>query len=232
MKKYLSIFFVMCGLFSSGYMFQKLVHSAVLSVPKKISKKLINDDNCVLISETNSNVLSASIFESYYLSPEEPVFSYLQNNSIKRFFNMWAEYFIDKDIKIHWNYDTIAPVQVLDHNFNSIVKPDTELYTCTFSTDDDRCGYIIVSYNENGPSVTKWSLNETTPYLYDLKANSEQIADALMKTDIDLSTATAVRVEWIDTDKNRGDRIILFKDGKGDKYICYLGDADYSFEKQ
>lgn len=103
-----------------------------------------------------------------------------------------------------------------------------------FSTDDDRCGYIIVKYGEGeeGRYIKKWSLSETTPYQYDLKVNGSQIAAALKKTDIDLSTASAKRVEWIDTEKKRGDRIVLFTDGKNDKYIYYFGDKDFIIEKQ
>ena len=171
-----------------------------------------------------------ALLESYYLASDDPVFAYLQNNSIKKFFDMWLEEYMGEDIEAHWNYDTLAPVQLLDHEFNSI-RPDVALYTCTFSTDDGRCGYIIVSYGEDGPHIQQWSLHETTPYLYDLRANIGQITAALAETDIDLSTATAIRVEWMDTDKNRGDRIILFTDDKGDRYVCTLGDGDFTLEK-
>jgi len=147
---------------------------------------------------------------------------------------MWFDADIDKDkeVKPQWNYDTLAQVQQLDHDFASIARDGVELYTMTFSADDNRYGYIIVSYSEDGPHIEKWSLNDTTPYQYDLRANSEKIATALKETDIDLSTTTATRVEWTDTAKKRGDRIILFTDGKGDRYVCYLGDDDFTIEKQ
>lgn len=229
MKKRLCLFFTMCILVFGCFIFQNTPDHSVLSDLEAFG-------NPVFISslETEASELPDSIYESYYLSSEDPVFTYLQNNSIRRFFNMWFEYFIDEEGKgkVHWNYDTLAPVELLDHNFDSIARPDTKLYTCTFSTEDGRNGYIIVSYNKEGPSITKWSLVETTPYLYDLRANKEQILAALMETDIDLSTAKATRVEWIDTEKKRGDRIILFTDAKEDQYICYLGEEDYSIEKQ
>lgn len=179
------------------------------------------------------NVLPDRLFETYYLSSEEPVYTYLQNKSIQRFFNMWFKEYIGEDIEAHWNYDTLAPVQMLDHKFNPISRPGEKFYTCTFSTDDGRYGYIIISYGEGkeGPYISKWSLNETTPYQYDLRANSSQIGEALNKMDIDVSTASAMRAEWIDTDKKRGDRIILFTDGKNDKYVCYFGDGDYTLHK-
>lgn len=183
-------------------------------------------------SETDDGQLPDSVLESYYLPSDDPVYSYLQNNSIKKFFDMWVASTIDPDLKPVWNYETLAPVQLLDHDFKPIGLEDEALYTCTFTADGGRCGYIIVSYGEEGPHISNWSLHETTPYPYDLRAAGEEIAAALAETDIDLSTASAARVEWIDTDKRRGDRVILFTDGKGDRYLCFLGDGDYSIEKR
>lgn len=229
MKKQIFILAVVCVLLSGC----SAVHSSEQSLHSLIPDTLENMSNIsTSTSITDTDALPNALYESYYLSSEDQVFAYLQNNSIKKFFDMWFEEYIQEDVEAHWNYDTLAPVQLLNHDFDSIARSDVELYTCTFSTDDDRYGYIIVSYSEDGPHIKKWSLHESTPCLYDLRANSEQIAAAIMKTDIDLSTATATRVEWIDTDKNRGDRIILFSDGKGDRYICYLGDDDFSIERQ
>lgn len=191
-------------------------------------------DNAAEMSLVADSSTLSNALETYYLSEEDPVYGYLQNKSIQRFFNMWFQEYIGEDMEANWNYDTLAPVQLLDHSFASIAQQDEALYTCTFSTDDGRCGYIIVSYGEgeDGPYISKWSLQETTPYLYDLRANASLITAALNETDIDLSTATAARVEWIDTKKNRGDRIILFRDDKGDNYVCYFGDGDFTVEKQ
>ena len=176
--------------------------------------------------------LQEYLLESYYLDANDPAAKYLQNKSIERFWTMWvASYFDDEEMEVTWDYDTLAPVQVLDHNFESIVRKHDPLYTCIFTTADGKSGYLIISYNDEDPSVSQWSLHETTPYYYDLRANLEAIEAALQTTDIDLATVIATRVEWIDTEKNRGDRIILFEDGKGDRYICYLGDDDFSLEK-
>ena len=178
--------------------------------------------------------LPVFLLNSYYLPKENPVYSYLQNKSIRRFFDMWFREQISEEAEAHWNYDTLAPVLLLDHDFKPVTQQDKGLYTCTFSTDDGRSGYIIVSYGEGaeGPYISKRSLHETTPYQYDLRANGEQIAEALKESDIDLSTASAARAEWIDTENNSEDRIILFTDGKGDRYICYFGDGDYTVRKQ
>lgn len=176
--------------------------------------------------------LPETVLASYYSAQDTPIFEYLQNNSIQSFLNMWFEEKIDQHARPHWNYDTLTQVQLMDHDFESLSRAGEQLYTMTFSIDDGRCGYIIIVYHEDGPAISEWSLHETTPDLYDLRANREAIATALSGTDIDLSTAAAARVEWIDTAKRRGDRIILFTDGKGDRYVCYLGDHDFTIEKK
>jgi len=184
-------------------------------------------------AERKSDDLPAPLINSYYLSANDPVYSYLQNNSIKKFLDMWFAEDIDKNVKPQWNYDTLAPVQILDHDFVSLTRPGVQLYTMTFSADSNRCGYILLAYGvgAEGPFIEKRTLIETTPYPYDLKANSEKIASSLKETNLDLSTATAARIEWQDTKKNRGDRVILFQDGKGNRYICYLGNKDFTMEK-
>jgi len=182
-------------------------------------------------ADRESDVLPASLINSYYLSENDPVYSYLQNNSIKKFLDMWFAENIDKNAKPQWNYDTLAPVQILDHDFVSLTRSGVQLYTMTFSADGNRCGYILLSYSAEGPNIEKWSLTETTPHQYDLRANSEKIASSLKETTLDLSTTTAVRIEWQDTKKNRGDRVILFQDSKGNRYICYLGNNDFVMEK-
>lgn len=176
--------------------------------------------------------LPKALLESYYLSPEEPVHAYLQNKSIQRFCTMWAVEKLGEGTVVNWAYDTLAPVLLLDENFNRIDRPEKRLYNCNFTTEDGRNGYMILSYEAEGPSITRWGAMETTPYLYDLRANEAEIAAALEKTDIDLATATAQRVEWTDTKNNRGDRIILFTDGKGERYICYLGTETLTVEKR
>ncbi len=172
------------------------------------------------------------LLDSYYLSPEDPIHAYLQNKSIKRFMQMWFEEYMGEEIEAHWDYAALAPVQLLDHTFQPIALPGETLFTCTFTTDDGRCGYIIISYGESkeGPYIAKKSLYETTPYLYDLRANMDQITTALKETDIDV--AAAIRAERIDAENSREDHIILFTGNSGDRYVCTLGDGDFTLEKQ
>lgn len=81
------------------------------------------------------------------------------------------------------------------------------------------------------PAVSKWSVRETTPYLYDLRANRDKIGESLQKTDIDLSTAKAFRVVLYDQEKGSAGQAIRFTDGKGDDYIGYFGDDVFKIEK-
>lgn len=232
MGKWLGIIVAACVMLSSYIVMQGKEKPAVFPI-QEIAGNTLPSETVVPIGKTDTPELPASVLESYYVSSQEPVFDYLQNNSIQRFWNMWVSYFIEEDLQVHWDYDTLAPVQLLDHDFQSVAKDgEKALYTCTFTTEDGRCGYIIVAYNQADPSISKWSLQETTPYLYDLRANSQEITAALLQTDIDLSTAVASRVEWIDTEKKRGDRVILFTDGKQDRYVCFLGEEPITIEKQ
>lgn len=230
MKKAILTFGLLCSLLLSCGMSSNSTQSSMNLPASNATSVELNSFE----SNNTALALPKELLDTYYLPSDDPVNEYLQHKSIQKFFNMWFKEHIDEDAKVHWNYDTLAPVDLLDHNFKSIARAGETFYTCTFSTDDDRCGYIIVKYGEGeeGRYIKKWSLSETTPYQYDLKANSSQIAAALKKTDIDLATASAKRVEWIDTEKNRGDRIVLFTDGKNDKYIYYFGDKDFIIEKQ
>ena len=130
---------------------------------------------------------------------------------------------------VTWNYASLAEVKYLNHDFASLAD-GKKLYTCTFTTDDDRYGYLIFEYLEKGPAVKQWSLHETH-YPYDQRENVPSILAALKKAGVDPAEATAQRVEWMDTAKNRVDRIILFKDGKGNAYICYFGEYPFTLEK-
>lgn len=86
---------------------------------------------------------------------------------------------------------------------------------------------MIAKYQEEGPAVSNWSVAETTPYLYDLNANMDAIAESLRNTDIELSTAKASCVYLLDREKKRIDQVIRFTDGKREDYICYFGEDSF-----
>ncbi len=59
---------------------------------------------------------------------------------------------------------------------------------CTFSADNDRCGYIVISYSGDGLSKIR---AVETPYLYDFLSERDQIKKKLETSGVDLSTASA-----------------------------------------
>lgn len=178
----------------------------------------------------SGSALPGGVLDSYYAAQNTSVFEYFHHSSIQRFMAMWVKEKI-KDLESpQWNYKSFAKISVLDHDFLES-RPDEALYCLTFSDGADRHGYIIAKYHETGPAISNWSVMETTPYQYDLKAKEKEIAASLEKTDIDLSTAKASRVYLFDKEKKRADQVIRFTDGKGDTYICYFGDDSFKIEK-
>ena len=178
----------------------------------------------------SQNLIPDTILDSYYEGQNAPAFSYFQHSSIQKFLAMWVKE-ETKDIESpQWNLDCFTEIKMLDHNLTTIY-PGRSLYCCTFTDGANRCGYVILEYDETGPSVSNWGVTETTPDPYDLRANWAAIRASLQTTDLDLSTATASRVCLFDKEKKRGDQVICFADGKGDHYICDLGDPSFEVEK-
>ena len=66
----------------------------------------------------------------------------------------------------------------------------TEIYCCTYSEDNGKYGFVVIAYEGSG--LSKICLEET-PYPFDLKEDIEDVMEELKKTDIDLSTDSAVR---------------------------------------
>lgn len=190
---------------------------------------------CSVASKAENNVpsktsLPDTVLDSYYTGQEDPAFSYFHHSSIQRFFTMWVkEETGDLDHPV-WDYEGFTRIHVLDHDLEES-KEDENLYCLPFSDDAGRFGYVIAKYQEEGPAISNWSVAETTPYLYDLNANKDAIAESLGNTDIDLSTAKASRVYLFDREKKRIDQVIRFTDGKGEDYICYFGEDSFEVEK-
>lgn len=176
-----------------------------------------------------SQALPEAIIDSYYAGQAAPAFEYMHHSSIQRFLAMWVKEETGDLENPQWNYDSFTEIDFLDHDFAQMY-PGKPIYCLTFSGEGGRYGYAIVEYDEKGPSILNRGIKETTPYQYDLKANLEEIQAALMKTDIDLTTAKASRVYLYDREKKRADQVIRFTDGKGDDYICYYGDAAFETE--
>ena len=114
-----------------------------------------------------------------------------------------------------WNYDTFTKYTVLDRD--QVPNEDQgELYCCTFSADNDRCGYIVISYSGDGLSKIR---AVETPYLYDFLSERDQIKKKLETSGVDLSTASARRAEALGEDGSDPAEGISFTDSKGNHYF-------------
>lgn len=174
--------------------------------------------------------LPKSLIDSYYLGQSDAAFKYFQSSSLQRFLDMWVKEGTGDIAKPIWNYDSFTKIVFLNQNLAELWQ-DKSIYCCVFSDGNGRYGYIIIEYDQKGPSISNYDVRETTPYLYDFKANMDEISKNLMKTDVDLSTAKALRVNLYDDEKKQTDQAILFTDGKGDNYIGYFGDSSFKVEK-
>ncbi len=187
-------------------------------------------EGAVGLAEKEEYSLPAGLLSSYYAAQNTSAFEYFQNESIQEFVAMWVKEETGDIDAPQWNYDSFAQITVMDHALE-VSRPEEALYCCTFSNGVDRYGYLIFKYNEADPSISNWGVGETTPYSYDLEANTPETAMALAKTDIDLATATAARVYLLDRENKRADQAICFIDGKGDRYLGYFGKSVFTIEK-
>ena len=171
-----------------------------------------NDKESETIHSMPSNIL-----DSYYSAQSTPVFEYFQHRKIQKFLAMWVDAQTGNMDDMEWKFDNFTEYTVLNHEMEPI-RPDQQLYCCTFSNGADQSGYVVFSYDEKGPSIQNYGVTETSPYLYDLKANAAAILRSLKETDLDLSTAEAARLSWFDEANKRSDQAILFTDAKGGSY--------------
>lgn len=193
------------------------------------SPKIGQPERIQVSAPKESQALPDAVIDSYYAGQSAPAFEYMHHTSIQRFLAMWVKSETGDLEEPQWNYDSFTEIDFLDYDLEEL-NPGKTIYCLTFSDGSGRYGYAIVEYDENGPSILNRGIKETTPYQYDLKANMEEICAALMKTDIDLSTAKASRVYLYDREKKRADQVIRFTDGKGDDYICYYGGGEFEIE--
>ena len=214
-------------------MFKKMIIALMLTVACS---------NTLLLNSVNAGYSTAreavktiqaesdTIEDSYYAAQDTQAFEFFKRRSVQRFLAMWVKE-ETKDIDSpKWNYDSFAQIQILDHDLK-VSHPKEQFYCCAFSDGDKRQGYVIIKYNETESSMSNWGVTETTPHVYDLRANMEKIRENLEKTDIDLHTAKASRIYLYDKEKNRADQAVRFTDGKGDNYICYFGDDSFEIKK-
>ncbi|MFA9463068.1 MAG: hypothetical protein ACERKN_02140 [Velocimicrobium sp.] len=163
-----------------------------------------------------------TVFSSYYSSQSSHAFSMLKKSIFKSMIDGWTD---DDIVNPIWNYDSFAQYQILDYDMVSVADNEN-LYYCTFSADNDKFGYIVLSYD--GSSLQKINVIETS-YLYDLQANKDEIADKLSEAEIDLSSAVASRVQLVDLNKKCSDEVIRITDDNGHNYMCYFGKSSIDF---
>lgn len=172
-----------------------------------------------------------AVISTYYGNPDPAPFKVLKSGMLARILSHWTNATLEGITNPRWNYDSFTRYQVLDHNLQSATRRES-LYYCTFTADNGRHGYVVLQYEagSDGGGLGQVSMVETT-HLYDLAPNLDAIAIQLEKTELDLATATASRVQLVDTDRNRSDQVILFADGDGSRYVCYLADPSFPVEK-
>ena len=113
---------------------------------------------------------------------------------------------------------------MLDEDGNSL--SDKDLYYCTYSAEEGKCGYIIVAYD--GDSLQRISSAETS-YPYDLDSNMEAVLAGLEETETDPTSARAARVSITMGEDTR--EAIRITDGEGHECICFFGKEGVSFEE-
>lgn len=193
-------------------------HEALAGPERPASEEETKD-----ISEEAEGNLPAPIVASYYEGQEDPAFDYFKHSSIQRFLAMWVKEETGDIENPIWDLDSFTRIKVLDQDLAEL-RPDEELHCCAFTDGSGRYGYVIVKYNETDPSMSNCGVVETTPYQFDLRANEQEIAASLRKTDLALSTTTASRVYLFDSVNKRADQVIRFTDDKGEDYLYFYGE--------
>ena len=152
---------------------------------------------------------------SYYAGQDSRAYRMLNKSMFRQLLNNgWLENLGDIQ-NARWNYDTFTEYTVLDQDPELTEEP---LYCCTFSADDGRCGYLVVAYTGD---ALKQIDTVKTPYLYGFLRNADAIREELGKTELDLSSAAASRVQFKD-DQGVSAEGILFQDSAGREYLYHF----------
>lgn len=106
------------------------------------------------IKSTEQDTLEANLAalsNSYYEGQSSRAYEMVQKSIFKKLLlNGWLDEISGME-NARWNYDTFTKYTVLDRD----PVPDEEqgeLYCCTFSADNGRYGYIVISYSGDGLS--------------------------------------------------------------------------------
>lgn len=184
------------------------------------TQDVIQQDMARLPSD-REELLTETLRSSYYEGQGKRAFGMFQKKIFKKLINDWT---CSNMVNAAWSYDSFAAYQMLDEDGNSL--SDKDLYYCTYSAEEGKCGYIIVAYD--GDSLQRISSAETS-YPYDLDSNMEAVLAGLEETETDPTSARAARVSITMGEDTR--EAIRITDGEGHECICFFGKEGVSFEE-
>lgn len=159
-----------------------------------------------------------SVIRSYYEGQDSRAFQMFNKSIFKNFSDDWTENIGELE-NPKWNYDSFAQYRVLDQEL-APVDENEELYSCTFSDDSGRQGYLVMRYEGSGISKIK---AVETGSLYDLQTVLNEVREGLKNSDADLSSAAAFRAKLMNADQTAGEEAIVVKDGEGHSYVYRFG---------
>lgn len=141
------------------------------------------------------------ILNSYYSYNKTDAYRILNSNFLKRILSHWVDTSIVNPV---WNYDSFTKYK------------GKNLYYCTFTDESGNYYYMVLKYSpEDGGGIGQVRYSKTS-YEYDLNSIIDKTKNKLSKTKLDLSSTTALRAQ------RKGSEVIIFKDTKGNKYVCNL----------
>lgn len=195
------------------------------SPPRELSAEIVTAETVTAAMQTASELTTA--IDSYYSAQNLRPYRMLQKSRLKGMLeNGWLDNLEGFENPM-WNYDSFARYQILDDERKPVWQSE-ELYYCTFSADNGRQGYVVISYNGSG--MGRITAAETA-YLYDLRADQERITAELLETELDLSTLSAVRVGLGSTGQGWSDEAILFTDGQERYYVYQFAESPFVMQQ-
>lgn len=170
------------------------------------------------------SIITTSILTAYNNAQNSLAYDLMQKGKFDKTLAHWTENTIGNISNLVWNYPSFTEYHIIDQNLNK-VETENILYYCTFTADNDKYGYIVLTYGETaiGDGIINTTAVET-PYLYDLQANSEILSSLLAKTDLDLSTTVATRISQMGDNNECSVEGIQFVDSNDRNYIYYFSD--------
>lgn len=153
------------------------------------------------------------ILTSYYEGQSTRAYRMLQKSIFKHLLDGWTGESVVNPV---WDYDTFTRYAILNQDMETV--PSGDLYCCTFRADNGKYGYVLLSYSDDGPSLSNMGVFETA-YPYDLQANLEAVIEKLHDAGIDLPAAAASRVRLVNPETDGSYEAVRITDGDGRDYL-------------